>query len=254
MRQVSIFFKKELLASWRSYHVLILLISFLFLGMFSPLAARFTPQILESFIPEGVVFALPEPTYIDSWLQFFKNMSQLQLIIVIIIFSGLLANEHQNQTLPMLLAKGLSGRSIILGKFLSAALLTAAGLLLGFVACLFYTWFYFNSGLSLSIAVGVAGQGLGYLVVIAFFLCFGSLFAKLSSVLLSGLGSLALLLALNIFPAAVRWNPVTVFSAGSALLQPGTKIPDYMPAYLLAAGLIPLLLAASVLLQGKREI
>lgn len=254
MKQVGIFLKKEILGSWRNYHVLILIVSFLFFGMLSPLTAKFTPQILEQFIPEDIVFELPKPTSIDSWLQFYKNMSQLQLLIIIIIFSGLLVNERQNQTLPMLLTKGLRSHSIVVGKFLASAIITTLGLFLGFLSCLFYTWFYFKTGLTLSIAFGVVGLVLGFFLVIALFLFFGSLFSKTSGVLLSTLASLALLLVLNNFPKIKRWNPLTVFSAGSDLFRPGIKIANFAQPYTLTMVIIPILLAASVYFLAKREI
>lgn len=70
--------------------------------MMSPLAAKLLPQILAS---EGISITLPDPSAIDSWSQFFKNISQMGLIVTVILFSGVLGTELSKGTLINMLTK-----------------------------------------------------------------------------------------------------------------------------------------------------
>ena len=71
---------------------------------------------------EGIKISLPEPTIFDSWTQFFKNTTQMGLIILVIIFSGLISNELSKGTLINMLTKGLSRKTVVLSKFTSSTL------------------------------------------------------------------------------------------------------------------------------------
>ena len=87
------FFKKELTEALRTHKLTVLGLVFLLFGIMSPAAAKFLPQILASAMPEGMNFTLPEPSAMDSWAQFFKNVNQMGLIVVVILLSGMMANE-----------------------------------------------------------------------------------------------------------------------------------------------------------------
>ena len=54
----------------------------------NPFAAKFLPEILASALPSGMTITLPEPSAMDSWGQFFKNISQMGIIVVVILFGG----------------------------------------------------------------------------------------------------------------------------------------------------------------------
>ena len=74
--------KKEGTEHLRTYRIFILLTVFFLFGMMSPLAAKLLPQILASAMPEGISITLPDPSAIDSWSQFFKNISKFILIFL----------------------------------------------------------------------------------------------------------------------------------------------------------------------------
>ena len=79
MRAYIAFTKKEIYELAKTYKLLLLVIVFLILGFMNPITAKFTPDLLESFMEEGVSINLPEPTIMDSWMQFFKNVNQMGL-------------------------------------------------------------------------------------------------------------------------------------------------------------------------------
>jgi len=132
------FLKKELLESIRTYKLFILLIVFVLFGVMNPLTAKLTPYIIKTLIPAGNTISIPEPTAFDSWTQFFKNIAQMGLIVMILIFSGILVTELSKGTLINILTKGLSRKAVILAKFSSMILIWT----LSVVASLTVTWFY----------------------------------------------------------------------------------------------------------------
>ena len=103
MNHFFVFLKKELLEYARTYKLLILLTVFIIFGITNPLIAKLTPDLLANFMPEGMTVTIPEPTALDSWAQFFKNTQQMGLIVLLLVFSGVLANEISKGTLISLL-------------------------------------------------------------------------------------------------------------------------------------------------------
>lgn len=77
MKGFTAFMKKELLEAVRSYKLVILLIVFAALGFMNPVSARYLPELVAGFLPEGMHMEIPQPVVLDSWLQFFKNTAQI---------------------------------------------------------------------------------------------------------------------------------------------------------------------------------
>ena len=118
MRAYLAFTKKELFELTKTYKLLLIVTVFLIFGFMNPVVAKFTPDLMESLMEEGIKISLPEPTIFDSWTQFFKNTTQMGLIILVIIFSGLISNELSKGTLINMLTKGLSRKTVVSWRFL----------------------------------------------------------------------------------------------------------------------------------------
>jgi ABC-2 type transport system permease protein len=126
MRAFAAFSKKEVMENARNYRLLIMLCVFFVFGATSPLFAKFTPQILEAVAP-NLSGAFGDPSAMDSWTQFHKNVSSLGLLLTVIIFSGSLSGEYSKGSLTILLAKGLPRRDVLLSKAsVMAAILTVS--------------------------------------------------------------------------------------------------------------------------------
>lgn len=54
MKGFTAFMKKELLEAVRSYKLVILLIVFAALGFMNPVSARYLPELVAGFLPEGM--------------------------------------------------------------------------------------------------------------------------------------------------------------------------------------------------------
>lgn len=123
MKGFTAFMKKELLEAVRSYKLVILLIVFAALGFMNPVSARYLPELVAGFLPEGMHMEIPQPVVLDSWLQFFKNTAQIGLIAIIIMCSSSMANEIGKGVLIPLLAKGMPRNSVLAAKFISISCL-----------------------------------------------------------------------------------------------------------------------------------
>lgn len=116
MRGYIAFVKKEIMENTRNYRLFIMLTVFLIFGIMSPIFAKLTPQIIELAMP-SIKNAFENPTALDSWTQFYKNISSLGFSLMVILFSNCLSSEYSKGTLTIMLTKGLSRSTIILSKF-----------------------------------------------------------------------------------------------------------------------------------------
>ena len=105
MRAYIAFTKKEIYELAKTYKLLLLVVVFLIFGFMNPVVAKLTPDIMKSLMEDGINISMPEATIFDSWAQFFKNVSQMGLIVLVIMFSGLISNELSKGTLVNMLTK-----------------------------------------------------------------------------------------------------------------------------------------------------
>ena len=103
---------KEFLELRRSGRLLIFTVIFVLLGMMNPATAKLTPWLMEtmadSLEASGLTITEYTVTAMDSWVQFFKNMPSMGLLITVVMFGGFFTSEYAKGTLIPLLAKGLS--------------------------------------------------------------------------------------------------------------------------------------------------
>lgn len=221
------FIKKEWLEAIRTKRILILLIAFSILGILGPLMTLLTPYIIEMSFPEGVIMQIPDPTAIDAFASFFKNISQMGTVILLLLFGGMLANDVQKQALIPLLTKGLSRRSVIFAKLTMNYLLWTIAYLICFVISFSYTLYYWDISVVSNIALAVTGVWLCGIFLITVLMLFSTLFLSFSGALLGTAAVIALLLILPIFEATNRFNPLQLFSQSSALLTASSVADTY---------------------------
>ncbi len=136
---------REIAEQARSYRLVAVLAVFAFFGLGSPLLAKLTPEILRMVGPvEGMTIVLPEPTAADAVAQFVKNLSQIVLLVLVFLGSGVVVAEKERGTAAFLLAKPVSRTGVILSKVLGQWLLVILGTLLSAACCLLYTWVLFG--------------------------------------------------------------------------------------------------------------
>lgn len=255
MRAYAAFTAKEFTEYTRTYKLLVIGLVFLLFGIMSPLTAKFMPEIVSQFMPAGIEITLTEPAALDSWLQFFKNVSQIGAFVLVILLSGIMAGEYSRGTLIHILTKGLSRRTVILSKFTAAALLWtgAYGLCFGF--SYIYTWYFWRKtvntpGLAEAvIALWVFGILLTAMTIL------GGVIVRSSYGALLFTGVLVVIqFILNMIPKVQDYNPIQLANGGTPLLQGQIESGSLVKPMIVAAAGIMICIFASCALFNKKKL
>ena len=156
---------KELKELWRSYRLVALAAVLVAMGILSPLAARFLPDLLGSLTPEGMVIQLPAPTVADANVQFVKNISQTGIIVLILVSMGVVARERERGTAVLVLSKPVRRGEFLTAKLTALALGLAASLLLSALVSYVYTLLLLGD-VSIAAYLAMAGLTFLYLLVV----------------------------------------------------------------------------------------
>ncbi len=248
------FSKKEFTEQLRSYKALILTAVLFLFGMMSPLLARMLPDIIGSMNVDGMTLTIPEPTALDAYTQFFKNVGQLGFVAMLLIFSGLLAQDVTKGTLVVLLAKGLSRPSVIFSKFTIALVIWTAGYALSAAAAFGYTVYLFGNGTLPNLFFSLFCLWFFGIFILALLIFASTLTSGNYGGLLLTAGVLIVLLVLNSFPSIQSLNPVTLASKNTALLNGGTVPADIAMTVWLTLGYTAVLITGSVLVFRKKQL
>ena len=247
------FTKKEFMEQLRTYRLLILLSVFLIFGLMSPLLAKLLPEILSGMDLQGMVITIPEATALDAYAQFFKNITQMGIIVVLLVFGGVISNELTKGTLINILAKGLGRHTVILAKYTSMLVLWTLAIVLSGLVNQGYTMFLFDtsdiSNLLFSIfCLWLFGAFLLSLIILSSVLTggnFGGLI--LTAVVLGGL------LILDIFPKLEKVNPIYLSSHNLEFLTEALKPSDaLLPVLITIVLLIGNILVSIALFNNKK--
>lgn len=254
MRAFIAFTKKEYCESIRTFRLLILSAVFLLFGMMSPLTAKLTPTLLEKFMPEGMKITLAPPTALDSWAQFFKNTSQMGLIVVAILFSGIMANEFSRGTLINILTKGLHRSTVILSKYTVAALLWTFSYLLCFGVCYAYTVYFWKNDTVENLVLSVFCLWLFGLLLLSVIMLGGVLFRSSYGCLLFTGTFVAVLFLIDIVPKFQKYNPVSLASSNMALLTKDIAAADMRVPVIISLVIIIAAITASIDVFNRKKV
>jgi ABC-2 type transport system permease protein len=248
------FTKKEYTEQLRTYRWLILPCVFFLFGMMSPLLAKLMPEIISGMEVEGFTITMPEPTVMDAYSQFFKNINQMGVIIILLIFGGVISNELAKGTLINILAKGLPRYTVILSKYTAALSLWTVSLCLGALTNYGYTLYLFDESkvknLFFSLfCIWMFGLFLLSLIFLSSALIGGSFGGLiLTAIILGGL------MLVNIFPNMKTYNPMYLSSYNLELLTGSLTPRDFIKPLLITAVLLLGCLYTSIRLFGKKKL
>jgi len=254
MKSYVAFTKKEFVEIWRTYKLMIMVTVFVLLGMMNPITAKLTPELLKTFMPEGMNIVLPEPAAIDSWAQFFKNIPSLGIIVFIIIFSGMISVELSRGTLVNMLTKGLSRRVVLLSKFTMAALVWSLSYLICFGISYGYTQYFWPSESVSHLGLAVIGLWVYGIFLLTIMLLGGVIFKGSYGGLLFTGGIMVVLMLLNIIPKFQKFNPNTLSSQSMALLTGKVDSMDVVTAISVSGILLIILMVGAMILFDRRQV
>jgi ABC-2 type transport system permease protein len=250
---------KELLESWRTYRLPVVAILFVFVGLSSPLLARFLPQIIEAVAGDSLgTIVIPDPTAVDAVDQLQKNLGQFGALAAILLAMGSVANETERGTAAFILARPvgrgvfLAAKAAIIGFILAVSVGLAVGLGWFYTAVLFEPppidgWIWLAGLTWLGLA---AWASLTFLASVV----------TGSAVAAAGLGFVALLVlsVVSVIPAAARWTPSGLSAPSAALATGQTAVvelgTDLWIPIVVTVGIIGLSLAAATIAFRRREL
>lgn len=248
------FVKKELMEQLRTFKWLIVLSVFFLFGMMSPIAAKILPDILSGMEIEGMVIVIPAPTAMDAYGQFFKNFTQMGILVVLLVFGGTLSNELVKGTLVNILAKGLPRTTVILSKYTAAVMLWTLGYLLAVLTTYGYTLYLFKEAAVSNLIFSMFCLWLfGVFVLALIFLSSTLAPGNFGGLILSAVALVAMLM-LDILPKTHRYNPIALASDNVALLTKAKDANEMIITITITVILTFACLLGSVLLFGKKKL
>ena len=137
--------RKELLESIRTLRLPVVAGLFLFVGLSSPVLARYLPEIIELAGGEQLgVIEIPTPTAADAVDQLVKNLAQFGALTAILLAMGLVASEKDRGTAAFILTKPVSRRAFLGAKLAALTVVLGGSTVVAAVAGWIYTALLFE--------------------------------------------------------------------------------------------------------------
>ena len=251
------FLRKELKAIFKTYRWWVIPLVFLIFALMSPPTAKLTPQIMSSVMPKGMTIKLPEPTLVDAFAQWFKNISQMGLLAVILLTMGIVAEEKSSGTILLIVTKPVSRANVILSKFTAQAVWLAISFLAAAAACFAYAAMIFKFDKLMVFSQANLLYVLYFILVIAVTVFFSTV---MKNQIAAGGLSLVAVMMLSLGSALSKtfdkYGPTGLTTVGTklALGQKGAELSQAIWPALTACLLIAVLLAAAIWLFNRQEL
>ncbi|MDZ7834020.1 MAG: ABC transporter permease subunit [Alkalibacterium sp.] len=254
MRGTLAFFKKEIIEHARNYKLFIFFIVFAVIGIISPLSAKFLPELLESLMDENITIIIQEPTHVDSWIQFFSNINQIGLVVMILVFSPVMAREYEKGTLVHMVTKGLPRLSIYSAKLSVLFLSWTVFYWLSFAVTLGYTFYYFPDSSTDGLFLSTFSLYFFGLMLMALLLLFAVLFESTFAPLLAVAGFVGLLFIGELIPTVQEWSPLQLNGRNTEWLMGAEMDREIIQSFGVTALLLVLFVALGGILFRKKAI
>lgn len=195
---------QEIVHTWRVWVLPSIVLVFAVAG---PPLAKVTPELLASLTPPGQQsVTLPPATFADAYGQWVKNLSQLVLFAIIIMYGGLVSTEVREGTAAFILTKAVKRSTFITAKAAVHAAFIAATLGAGTLITWITTALVFGSAPAGPLWGAAAMMCLFAILLLAFIELFSVLIPAPAGAAGAGLGLYALL------AVAAAWEPMAKFS------------------------------------------
>jgi len=255
MNSLSTMLKKEILEIYRSKKFLILVIVFAFVAISSPILAKLIPSILKSMpSTSGIIINIPDATWKDSVDQLVKNLTQFGMIVILLMFSGVIAEEKNKKTMELVLTKPISRVSFVLSKFFASTFYIKLIFISSAIVFYLYTLNLFGS-LNLINFIWLSVFLLIFLILILAVTIFFSTISKnqVTAAGMSLLVSIVFTTLIGLIRQIADYSPTYIVSYYKDLMTDG-KIIDFLPSALTSIGLIVALILSSIIIFRRQEI
>ena len=254
MNAAIVFARKEAREILRTWRIWVLPCIVLFLALSGPLLARYTPEIIGAVAGNQLGhLTLPTPTYVDAYAQWIKNLGQIVVIALIIIYGGIVSAETNSGTATLVLTKPVSRSAFVVVKAMVQTVFLCALVALGTLV----TWGTTAVVFGTAPASGLWRASLVWLVLAVFLLAVMVFFSVLipapAGASGAGLGVFLLLTIAALWPPLAKYSPAGL--AGQAADLATNSHHDWLPWPLVSAlALCVLLVAAATLIFRRREL
>ncbi len=247
------FLIKEIKETIKTSRLIIVGAVFLFFAIVSPLTARYMNEIIEMFA-EGVEISFPEPTHIQSWEQFFSNVTSLCIIVLLIIMTGTVVSEKTKGSIHMVLTKKVSRTNFIASKMLAGGLLYTFVYFISFLVTVYYTQVLFGQisyeGFVSSVIM-IWLLGIFYIVLAVF----ASIISRSSTIAaILGFAGYAALNLFNMAKAIIPYNPAGSASLVNHVMAGNYQVADITTNIISTIAGIAIITMASLLIFRKQEL
>lgn len=256
MRPWMAFMKKEVLELYRSGKLLLAGILFVLFGIMNPAIAKLTPWIMElsaeSLKESGMVIGSVSVDAMTSWGQFYKNISMV-LLVFIVMFSGSLTNEYQKGTLINMLTKGLDRWKVIAAKASVLFVLWSVCYWMHYGITYGYTAYFWDNSIASDLAWAAVCPYLFGVWLIGLIFLFSSFWNGNIAVLIGIAGAVGANYLVGIIPKAGKYLPVRLLSSGE-LLNGAAQVADFYGAMLVTAVLCVAGLGLTVVVFDRKNV
>lgn len=255
MNSFLVFTNKEFKENLRSYKVLILAFLMILFGLMSPILAKIMPDVLSSMALD-ISMVMPEPTYIDAYTQFFKNLTQMGVIAVILLFSTSVSQERIKGTASLMLTKNLSRSTFLISKFSSISILWTITYFLSALITYVYTknlFSYTNTVEHLLLSFG--SLWVFVLLIIAITMFFSTLFSNSQYLgMLGSFGGWLLLIISSYIPHVRNYTPYVLAKDNMNIILGKASLDHIYISLFIGILCIIGLLISSIIIFKKQEI
>ncbi len=247
------FLRKEFKEAYRTKRFLILIALFAFFAILSPLTARYMNEIIAS-LGQGVQITLPDPTMNDSWIQFFKNMTSICLIVYLIIATGVVSSEKSRGSIMLVLTKRVSRLNFLLSKLIANITLFTLVYVISIVINAFYTNYLFGTFVYDGFWISLVLLWLMGVFYTSLAICFSVLTKSPTISALLGFLGFAVLSILNVIPHVQKFNPSGGIYFINQMLGGSISNIDQMFNIIFTLGFSLIVFGLSYMIFRKQEI
>lgn len=238
---------REILATWR---IVVIPVTLLFCAIASPLLAKATPYLVSTVA--NLPIALPDPTVLDAYAQWTKNLGQIALLVVIVSFAGAVTTERTSGTAVLALSKQLTPAAFILAKVTAGVALVTVSTLVSTGVMWVMTRAVFGEAPVRALAAGTGAWLLLAVLCLAIVVVFSTTLDATSASAGLGIATWLVMAGVSVWGPAARWSPVGMVNLPSSLAA-GADVAWVWPVITAAMATI-VLVAAAILILRRREL
>ncbi|MEO6533400.1 MAG: ABC transporter permease subunit [Pseudolysinimonas sp.] len=254
MNSTLVFARKEAVEIVRSWRIWVLPAIIFFFAISAAILARYTPEIVGAVAGDqlgGITF--PPGTYLDSYGQWIKNLSQITLFALIIIYGGIVSSETSSGTAILVLTKPMSRGAFVIVKAVIHAAFLAILTVIGTLVVWGLTWAIFGK----APADPLWSSALTWLVVGVFYVALMTFFSVLipsaAGASGAGIGAFVLLSIGGLWKPLGDHSPAGLAGQAAALAA-GKPVPDLLWPVLVSFAVAIVLVVAAALLFRRKEL